>query len=102
MEVQLDLSGGRMRRRPTLLTQLGTQKLDYCEVTNNVPLHPGVTGDTADKCGSGVLSVLPVYLLVALRVMLSDRPGSGSDHPAPHPLSVLLRDAASDQAFELR
>ncbi len=97
-----------MRRRPTLLTQLETQQLDYCEVTNNMfhsylrNLHPGLTGDTVDRCGSGVLSIFPAYLLVALWVMLSDRPGSGSDHPAPHPLSVLLRDAASQQTFELR
>ena len=41
------------------------------------------------------------YLLVALWVMLSDGPGSGSDHPAPHSLPVLLRDADSQETFEL-
>lgn len=41
------------------------------------------------------------YLLVTLRVVLPSGPGSGSNHPAPQSLSVLLRDTATQQGFEL-
>lgn len=42
------------------------------------------------------------YLLVALGVALSDGPGSGPDHPAPHSLAVFLGNTTTHQTFQLR
>lgn len=91
VQVQLDLPGGQVRRCETLLTQLWTQQL----------LGPGPGVDTVDRCGHcGQVSV-DLYLLVVLRMSVSDGPGPGSDHPAPHSLPVLLRDTTAQKTFDL-
>lgn len=41
-------------------------------------------------------------LLVTVRVVLSDAPGSDVHHPGPQPPPVLLRDSAPQQPFELQ
>lgn len=89
VQVQLDLPGRQVRRRETLLTQLWTHQL--------LGTGPGV--DTVDRCGQ--VWTLDLYLLVVLRMSVSDGPGPGSDHPAPHSLPVLLRDATAQKTFDL-
>ena len=97
-----------MRRRVTLLAQLETRQLlttgstcilfvseqerrDIKETyiqTSHMTLWTDV--DRCDKEFS-----VHFYLLVVLWVVVSDCPGSGSDHPTPHSLPVLLRHAAT-------